>query len=448
MDSLSPLAIGSPWTPYGLRDDPFFQAPLEAGSDGGATRPMTLFVGRDEELRILANQVVGATSSRAIVEGAAGVGKTTFVNRLKTELARHGVLTHAEPVRVTPGMSPRQFVGEILKVLLQMHATLQVILAAGSGGGTFRQAVRRGTQVLQDEAGIDNDAAFWRRIGRLVAGEDSVAIGVAGVQRERVRIPAEVELSLFDELTEALRRLAGDEGRRVVVHVNNLETLSEENALQAARLMQNVRDVFLADWGHWLFVGTTGMAKAIFRRTPQVSSIIGGETLLAPLTPPQVAELLRRRYHHLHLGHEVAPLTPPIDPDVGAALYARYRGNLRAFLMLASRAVQRRAISLPGVPLTEGDVIDVMSPPYTEALATHIGASDVTHLRAVVGGGQLGTEFRVVDVARAAKMTQASASKLVARLERSGTISQTRSEGRSTFYKVSDGDTSIALAMH
>lgn len=448
MDGLPPLAIGSPWTPYGLRDDPFFQAPLQAGADGGAARPMTLFVGRDEELRILASQVVGATSSRAIVEGAAGVGKTTFVNRLKTELARHGVLTHAEPVRVTPGMSPRQFVGEVLKVLLQMHATLQVAIAAGSGGSTVRQAIRRGTQVLQDEVGVDDDAAFWRRIGRLIAGEDSVAIGVAGVQRERVRIPAEVELSLFDELAEALRRLAGDEGRRVLVHVNNLETLSEENALKAARLMQSVRDVFLADWGHWLFVGTTGMAKAIFRPTPQVSSIIGGETRLAPLTPWQVAELLRRRYHHLHLGDEVALLTPPIDPDVGGALYARYRGNLRAFLMLVSRAVQRRAISLPGAPLAEGDVIEIMAPLYAEALATQIGAADVGHLRAVAGGREPHTEFRVADVVRTTAMTQASASKLVARLERSDVILQTRSEGRSTFYQVRDGDTTIALAMH
>lgn len=447
MDGLPPLAIGSPWTPYGLRDDPFFQAPLQAGAEGGAARSMTLFVGRDEELRILASQVVGATSSRAIVEGVAGVGKTTFVNRLKTELARHGVLTHAEPVRVTPGMSPREFVGEVLKALLQMHAMLQAATAAGPGGGVLRRAVRRGTQVVQDEIGLTDDAAFWRRISRLIAGEDSVAIGVAGVQRERVRIPAEVELSLFDELAEALRRLAGAAGRRVLVHVNNLETLSQDNGSQAARLMQNVRDVFLADWGHWLFVGTTGMADTIFRATPQVSSIIGAETRLAPLAPPEVAELLRRRYQHLHLGDRVAALTPPIEPDVGAALYARYRGHLRAFLMLASRAVQRRAIAAPGVPLTADDVLQVMAPRQWETLSARLGTADTEHLRAIVGGRPSHTEFRVADVTRAAAITQASASKLVDRLERAGIILQTRTEGRSTYYQVRDGDVTIALGM-
>lgn len=431
MDGLSPLAIGSPWTPYGLRDDPFFQAPLQAGAEGGAARSMTLFVGRDEELRILASQVVGATSSRAIVEGVAGVGKTTFVNRFKTELARHGVLTHAEPVRVTPGMSPREFVGEVLKALLQMHAMLQAATAAGPGGGVLRRAVRRGTQVVQDEIGLTDDAAFWRRISRLIAGEDSVAIG----------------LSLFDELAEALRRLTGGEGRRVLVHVNNLETLSQDNGSQAARLMQNVRDVFLADWGHWLFVGTTGMADTIFRATPQVSSIIGAETRLAPLAPPEVAELIRRRYQHLHLGDRVAALTPPIEPDVGAALYARYRGHLRAFLMLASRAVQRRAIAAPGVPLTADDVLQVMAPRHWETLSARLGTADTEHLRAIVGGRPSDTEFRVADVTRATAITQASASKLVDRLERAGIILQTRTEGRSTYYQVRDGDVTIALGM-
>ena len=76
---------------------------------------------------------MASTNSRAIVEGALGLGKTTFVNRLKTALARHGVLTHGEPVRVTPGMSSREFAGEVLKALLQMYATLQATAAWVAG---------------------------------------------------------------------------------------------------------------------------------------------------------------------------------------------------------------------------------------------------------------------------------------------------------------------------
>lgn len=64
-------------------------------------------VGREAELVLAANQVLGAASSRAIVQGEYGVGKTSFVGRLRTALAGHGVLTHARPVRVTRDLRAR-----------------------------------------------------------------------------------------------------------------------------------------------------------------------------------------------------------------------------------------------------------------------------------------------------------------------------------------------------
>src|SRR5690349_12987100 len=114
--------ISSPWTPYGLSDDPFFQAPLSPSSE--AVRPITLFVGREAEIQLLGGQVVGTSSSRGIVEGLPGVGKTSFVNRLKVALAERGVLTHEQPLRAIPGMGARQFVAEVLRILLQIRATL------------------------------------------------------------------------------------------------------------------------------------------------------------------------------------------------------------------------------------------------------------------------------------------------------------------------------------
>jgi hypothetical protein len=72
--------IANPWTPYGLGDDPFFQDPLAPTDD--PTRPISLFVGRAAEVQLLGGQVVGSLSSRAVVQGGAGVGKTSVVNRL------------------------------------------------------------------------------------------------------------------------------------------------------------------------------------------------------------------------------------------------------------------------------------------------------------------------------------------------------------------------------
>jgi hypothetical protein len=129
---MATITLGSPWAPYGLLDDPFFQQPLKPTTADDAPRPIPVFVGRDAELALVANQVLGSSNSRAIVEGGAGVGKTSFVSRLKTELAKHDSLMHADPVRVRPGMTARAFVAEVLKVILQIHATVATTEETGA----------------------------------------------------------------------------------------------------------------------------------------------------------------------------------------------------------------------------------------------------------------------------------------------------------------------------
>lgn len=437
---MSDLHLGSPWAPYGLRDDPFFQQPLEPTTADEAPRPITLFVGRDAELTLVANQVLGSSNSRAIVEGTAGVGKTSFVSRLKAELGRHQVLMHADPVRVLPGMTSRQFVAEVLKVLLQIRATV----AAAEPGTPMRKV---GQRVKRGATG-DADGAFWRRIGRLIQGEDTIGGGLSvagvGAQRELSRIPAEVgDLSLFDELTQAVAHLTQHGTRKVLIHVNNLENLTLDATRDAASLVQQVRDAFFTDWSHWLFVGTTGIHEEVFRASEQVSGTIPFAITLDPLSAGEVEELLGRRYRHLRMGIR---LTPPVSPTDGATLYRRYRGQLRAFLSLLSNAVQRHAAYAPGVPLSVADVVATMAPTFhVEKLVKRIGAADAESLAAVLSGAAFDTEFRVADVVTARRITQAAASKFVQRLLAAEVIRQVRTQGKSVYYQVAHGDLTVAL---
>jgi hypothetical protein len=436
---MADLKLGSPWAPYGLRDDPFFQQPLQPTADDEAPRPITLFVGRDAELTLVANQILGSSNSRAILEGEAGVGKTSFVSRLKAELGKHDVLMHADPVRVRPGMTGQQFVAEVLKVLLQIWATVNA-----DEGGLFRKAGR----AAKREAAVDAESAFWRRVGRLIRGEDSIAAGVnvavVGAQREHVRIPAEVgDVSLFGELAEAVSHLTKRGQRKVLIHVDNLENLSLEATTDAARLIQQVRDCFLVDYSHWLFVGTTGIRDQIFRASEQVSGIIPFAIPLKPLAPDEVAELLTRRYGHLRRGMH---LVPPVAPDDGAALYRRYHGQLRAFLSLLSNAVQRHAASAPGTALRVADVVAVMAPTFRdEKLVGRIGPADTESLAKVMAGQPFDAEFRVTGVASALGVTQAAASKFAQRLIKAGVIRQSRTQGKSIYYQLAHGDVTVAL---
>lgn len=430
------IPIASPWTPYGLSDDPFFQAPLSPSDD--AARPISLFVGRDEEVQLLGGQVIGSSSSRAIIQGPPGVGKTSFVNRLKVALAEQGVLTHEQPVRIRPGMSPRQFCAEVLRVLLQIRATHAP--ASGLAQKTAKLASR-------EARGAD---AFWRRVGHAVEGEDTTAGGVTvasvGVQRERGRIPAEVdELSLDTELAHAVAYLSTDGKRHILIHVDNLENLASADVAAAASLVQNLRDSFLTDYSHWLFVGTDNIEEQIFRTTEQVGGIIPFAIDLEPLPAEAIAEVLHRRYQHLRRGRQ---LTPPVEPAVAAALYQRYRGDLRNFLRLLSRAVQHHAITAPGTPLGAAELVTLMAPRYRSELVRRIGETDARHLARIYAGKTHDAEFRVADAVQAiGTITQPAASKLVQRLLTGGLIAQSRVEGKSVYYRLRTGDLTIALGL-
>ncbi|HEU0053273.1 MAG TPA: AAA family ATPase, partial [Longimicrobium sp.] len=260
------------WNAFGLSSDPFFQEELRPGPT--ALYPVSLHVGREEELRLLLRQIGGAPSTRAIVEGAAGLGKTSLINKLKAEVAGH-LLTHPDPVRVTADTTVAGFTADVLRIVLRIRAALE----------------------------LDGDD-FWRRTARIVEGEDTVAAGVTigpvGLQYEGGRIPAEAPMgTLYDTVAEALRRMRDETGAPLLIHVNNLENLSETDADRAANLLRDLRDLLLIPGAHWVFVGALGVDRQVFRRHDQVGGIFPAALVLDPLSPGQVAELLERRYAYL-----------------------------------------------------------------------------------------------------------------------------------------------------
>ena len=460
----TPFAITSPWTPYGLSDDPFFQEPLDPADD--TSRPVSLFVGRQAELQLVAGQIVGNRhTSRALVQGAPGVGKTSFVNALKYGLARQGdapVLMHRLAVRIQAGMTPRQFTAAVLQVLLQMRSTLTAqggTRGATDGGARGRslpaRAGRAAARAAQRAAGAmgAGEEAFWTRIARVVAGEDSLAGGVStplfGAQQERVRIAPEVQdLPLDAEVAEAVALLAESPGggprRRVLLHVNNLERLTREGAAAAAGLLEDVRDLFFTEHAHWLFVGTTGIDQAVFQRTAQVGGILTLTATLQPLDADVIVAMLEKRYAHLQTGLR---FTAPVPPEAAAALYRRYRGDLRRFLSLLSQAVQRHAVTHPGRPLDAVTLVALMAPTRREGLVERLGEAATRALEQVVGGQPVGTTFRVAEVQRATGLTQSAASELVQRLLGREAITLVERRGNSVFYRITAGDDTVALRM-
>src|SRR5690606_34643772 len=91
----------------------------------------------------------------------------------------------------------------------------------------------------------------------------------------------------------------GSDARGVVLHLNNLENLTESDARHAAELLRSLRDLMLLHDGlHLILVGTTDAVQAIVQPHAQVRSIVD-ILAVGPLTVAEVRRLLAARAQHL-----------------------------------------------------------------------------------------------------------------------------------------------------
>ncbi|HET7228836.1 MAG TPA: hypothetical protein VFJ16_02405 [Longimicrobium sp.] len=292
---------------------------------------------------------------------------------------------------------------------------------------------------------LDGDA-FWRRTARIVEGADTQAggfsVGPVGVSYERGRVPAEAPLgNLYEVVGEALGRLHAELGSPVLLHVNNLENLSEDDERRAARLIRDLRDFFLVPSAHWVFAGASGVDDSVFRAYDQAAGIFPEAIMLEALRADEVTELLRCRYEHL--AQDGSPLVPPVEPRVAADLYALYHGDLRNFLRLLSDACAL-ALGIEGIsPLSAERIVAAAAPRYAKSIERRIGTTDFDYLTTVVRGTSAG-EFTVGTTAARTGLGQSGASRLIGRLRGSGLVVQTRTEGKRVLYRA-EGQVLIAL---
>lgn len=419
--------IANRWTPYGLERDPFFQTELGA-SDDALYPASSFFVGRALELERVATTVGSGASSAAVVEGDAGVGKTSFVNALKARLAAGGTLTHEQPIRVFDDTTFHALVTEVLRTLLEIRATQRE-----AGINRFVRASAKAERLWDKVTTIAEGNT--RRGGSLGMAGVSVGTSVSTVA------PQGAGDRYYDEVAGALADLS-DRGRvPVLLHVNNLENLRDADLAKAATLIRNLRDYLLIPGGHWLFVGKTGVTQDVFEAREEVGSIMAQPVALAPLDGPALRALLETRYQRLRRGRA---FTPPVPLDVAEALYVRFHGDLRSFLQLLSRAAER---ALPGdgrTPMDEGLILGAVAGLYRERLVQRLGEDLFGYLEATLRAVAPSREFRAADVAKAAGVSRARATQVVDKLLERRVVRRGRTEQASK-YLVPGGEVQVAL---
>ena len=305
------MALPNLWGLYNLRSSPYFQATLRQDVAG---TPVSLFAGRQAERQRLLTTIGSSRSSRQAVAGRPGIGKTTLVQVVKADALEAGYWTSAEVLPISAAEQSEDLLGRLLSgtydALLASHPQ-----AAGPAMDAAQQLVR----------------GFRLRGGGFSLS--GFGFGGGGSRSEGVSTPPSALLldgprALRDLLTYA--REEGAEG--VVLHLNNLENLSEADAGRAAELLRGIRDqALLLDGLHLVVVGTTDAVRTVVQSHTQVRSVFSDPIVLEPLALEQVQRLLTYRYDALRLD-PARPGQAPVGNAVIEPLYDLFRGDLRGML--------------------------------------------------------------------------------------------------------------------
>ena len=305
------------WNLFNLRESPYFQGTL---GESSARYPLSLFVGRDTEARTLLAGIGGAGSSRQGVGGAPGVGKTTLVQSVKATALAHQYWTTQGRIPFYPDDTVERVLGRILEGVYEAVLTARPHTAE-------QPAMQRAQQYVR---------AF-----RLTGGGGSLSVaGFGGSLTQSTSAVTPPAALLLDgpRVIRELLDLALANGRGVVLHLNNLENLSDKGVANAADILRSLRDpVLLQDGLHVLLVGTAEAVTSATTAHQQLRSVFSLLTVDAmPLDDVQA--LLAARYRHLALSPRRTP-TPPAAPAAVAALYPLFQGDLRGLLKALEEGV-------------------------------------------------------------------------------------------------------------
>lgn len=420
------LPIASVWTTFGLTTSPFQP---DAVRPEHALTDDSLFVGRQDDLRVITNLISSSDRSWSVVQGDPGVGKTSVVNALKGRLTIAGLVwTHDEPILMREGLSPDGFLTYALATLYEIRTRLPL---TANGDDHFWDAVKERLD------GTDR---------RSVSANVSV-LGIGGggshaTTRVRPELEGPATMRLFKE---ALQALVECSGRPLLLHVNNLERLSAGDVTRASGILLDLRETLRLHGAHWIFVGGGKLHATVFQPHDQLAGMVPVTRTLQPLTLVEVRQLLERRYKMFTV--KGARAIPPVTQETIETLYSTYRGNLRRFLVLLEGAVIQGTVR--GRSLSLDDVLANVQPTYLAALRDRLGSDDTDELLKLrdYRGPRPSMEITPTTLRKAGVVNSAPrATELLKRLERHGAVEFERSEGTSRIYRLA-GDVGVALGL-
>jgi len=416
------MALPNLWSLYNLRSSPYFQATLRA--------PGRLFVGRQRERQLLLTTIGSSASSRQAVAGRPGIGKTTLVQTVKADAQEEGYWSSDEIIPIRADGASEQLLGQLLAGVYDA-----VLANCPAAAGPAVEAAQQLVRSLRLRGGGLSLSAF--------------GLGFGGSQSESVATPPGALLLDGPRVLRDLLRYALDQGARgIVLHLNNLENLSEADASRAADLLRDIRDQSLLHDGlHLMVVGTTDSVRIVVQTHTQIRSVFSNPLVLEPLALGDVEQMLVNRYEVLQLD-PAKSWRSPVEAAVVRNLHGLFRGDLRGML----KALEDGITALLGltsagaevVPVGLDDLLLTLRQRNQAALREQLGDATWERLQAWAAAdpGSIQTQAQLVHLWA---VKQPSVSQILQQLIEAGAVEALPRRGREPIQYLLSGTARLAL---
>ncbi|MBI5636134.1 MarR family transcriptional regulator [Candidatus Micrarchaeota archaeon] len=301
------------WELYGLKANPFSTSPLLVR---GGLLPIELFQGRKGELTRLSRLFSSSNSTRALVCGDVGVGKTSFVNYARHQAMQKGYFTPFKEIGVNSDWTATDF---MLNTLYAFYSTLKLQKKTIVSKQVFDK-LERLVELPYNQTKL--------------SGASALGVGVR-FANESVSPPTIPSMALMDFAQQLFNELFEKTGKPVIIHYNNLENVPEQSL---RKLYDDLRDFFQSEHVHFVFVGNFAV-HSLFQSMPRVASTLSDTPLIISELPlDQIELILESRIKALRIS-EGLNYVVPYSREALVALYGLYGGNVRNILNSFSAAV-------------------------------------------------------------------------------------------------------------
>lgn len=300
----SPEDLKSVWSKYGLRESPFITTPTRLL---GILPIGKVFSGRENETKRLIKILISSNTTRTLVLGDFGVGKTTFVNYIKwvlclKEKTKSEFVTTPIEIKIQPDWDANKF---LLSTLSSIYNAS--IIFKWDEDGMKLQSLKK----IEEYVTIGTQKAVQGTIGVIGAGYS-----------ETKSIPSFTSPEIYESLLTNLCLELREEGKQLLISYDNMENI---NSNRLADFFKTIKDYIQIEGLHSIFIGPPKCLSAL-EKYPQVHSVFTQPTILESLTEENVLEILKKRCEALKFkdGNYISPY----DEDTVRDIYKRLN-NIR-----------------------------------------------------------------------------------------------------------------------